>query len=79
MNNKTAGRPKEQNPKDVKLTIRFTEDENKQIEELANKIGMSKSKLIRSIVLGDIDDSKLLQNIGSLPLIQKYKEFVKSL
>ena len=79
MSNKTVGRPKEQNPKDIKLTVRFTEDENKQIEELSNKVGMSKSKLIRNVVLGNIDDTKLLKNIGSLPLIKKYKEFIKSL
>lgn len=79
MKNKTAGRPKEDNPKDIQLSIRFTNDENKQIEELAEKIGMSKAKLIRSIVLGNIDDVKFLQNIGSLPLIKKYKEFVTSL
>lgn len=79
MKNKTVGRPKEENPKDVKLSIRFTNDENKQIEELAEKIGMSKAKLIRNIVLGNIDDVKFLQNIGSLPLIKKYKEFVTSL
>jgi len=79
LNNKTVGRPKEKNPKDVKLTIRFTNDENKQIEELAEKIGMSKAKLIRNIVLGNIDDVNFLENIGSLPLIQKYKKFVTSL
>lgn len=79
MKNKTAGRPKEDNPKDIQLSIRFTHDENRQIEELAEKIGMSKAKLIRSIVLGNIDDVKFLQNIGSLPLIKKYKEFVTSL
>ncbi|PHQ89584.1 MAG: hypothetical protein COB42_06520 [Sulfurimonas sp.] len=79
MKNKIAGRPKEENPKDIQLSIRFTNDENKQIEELAEKIGMSKAKLIRSIVLGNIDDVKFLQNIGSLPLIQKYKKFVASL
>jgi len=79
LKNKTVGRPKEENPKDVKLSIRFTNDENKQIEELAEKIGMSKAKLIRNIVLGNIDDVKFLQNIGSLPLIKKYKEFVTSL
>ena len=79
MSTKTVGRPKDQDPKDIKLTVRFTKDENKQIEELANKIGISKSKLIRSIVLGNIDDLDILKNIGSLPIIQKYKEFVKSL
>lgn len=79
MKNKTAGRPKEKNPKDVQLTIRFTSDENKQIEELAEKIGMSKTKLMRNIILGNIDDVNFLQNIGSLPLIQKYKKFVTSL
>ena len=79
MNSKTVGRPKEQNPKDVKVTIRFTEEENKQIEVLANNVGMSKSKFIRSLVLGNVDDAQLLQNLGSLPLIKKYKEFVKSL
>jgi len=32
LNSRNAGRPKEKNPKDVQLTIRFTSDENKQIE-----------------------------------------------
>lgn len=79
MSNKTIGRPKDQDPKDIKLTVRFTKDENQQIEELANKMGISKSKLIRSIVLGNIDDLDILKNIGSLPIIRRYKEFVESL
>ena len=79
MNNKTVGRPKEKNPKDVQLTIRFTDAESKEITKLAEKVGMSKAKFIRSIVLGNIDDVKFLQNIGSLPLIKKYKEFVNSI
>ena len=56
--------------RDILIQIRVSEEENKKIEELAAKLKMNKSKLIRNIVLGEIEDG-LLVNIGVLPIMQK--------
>lgn len=41
-----AGRPKVQNPKNVRLEIRLTENENKILEECAEKLGTTKTEVI---------------------------------
>lgn len=42
-----AGRPKIDNPKNVRLEIRLTKDENKLLEECANKMHTTKTEVIK--------------------------------
>lgn len=49
------------------------EEENERIEELAKKMGMPKSRLMRNLALGGLDDSEFLQNVGLLPLIKNLR------
>ena len=42
-----AGRPKIDNPKNVRLEIRLTKDENRLLEECANKMHVTKTEVIK--------------------------------
>ena len=61
---------KEKANRDITLRIRITEEENKTLEDLAEKFKMNKSRLIRNLLFGNIDDLKFLEKIKFLPLIQ---------
>ncbi|MBR3397040.1 MAG: CopG family transcriptional regulator [Lachnospiraceae bacterium] len=41
-----VGRPKIEQPKKSRTTIRFTEEQMARLETYANKVGMSKSEII---------------------------------
>ena len=41
-----AGRPRIENPKNVRLEIRLTRQENKILEDCANKLGATKTEVI---------------------------------
>jgi hypothetical protein len=60
--------------RDVLVQFKVTREENEKIEALAEKLKMNKSKLIRNIVLGDIEDSMWI-NMNVLPIMQKAKAF----
>lgn len=70
-----AGRPKEENPRDVKVTVRFTKEENERVEELAKKMGMTKARLMRNLALGGLEDAEFLQRVGILPLVKNLIDF----
>lgn len=70
-----AGRPKEENPRDIKVTVRFTKEENERVEELAKKMGMTKARLMRNLALGGLEDAEFLQKVGILPLVKNLIEF----
>ena len=71
------GRPKkeEAEKRDVEVKIRLTKTENERIQKLADTLRMTKARLMRSIILGDLDDVELLTNIGLIPIIQKTMAF----
>ncbi|AXH12393.1 DUF6290 family protein [Halarcobacter bivalviorum] len=50
------------------IIIRVTEDEEKLISNLAAQLNISKSKLIRNLVLGNIDDVFNYVNMRYLPI-----------
>lgn len=51
---KRVGRPKSDNPKNRRVTIRLTEDEFQTMERVSNKINMTKTEAImRGIELLD--------------------------
>lgn len=60
--------------RDVLVQFKVTQEENEKIEALADKLKMNKSKLIRNIVLGDIEDSMWI-NMNVLPIMQQAKAF----
>ncbi|MCT7609811.1 CopG family transcriptional regulator [Aliarcobacter butzleri] len=75
MSENSVGRPKEENPRNVQLKIKVTEEEARRIEELAEKMGMNKSRLIRNLLLGNLDDAEFLQKIYVLPIAKRIFEW----
>ncbi|WP_320034849.1 hypothetical protein [Halarcobacter sp.] len=73
--NNNVGRPKEENPRNIQLKIKLTEEENKTLEDLAEKFKMNKSRLVRNLLFGNIEDLKFLDKIKFLPLIQNALAF----
>lgn len=75
MNEKKAGRPFKENNKNIQLKILVTEEEAQKIDELAKEMEMSKSRLIRNLVLGGLEDAEFLQKVGILPLVKNLVKF----
>ena len=57
------------------VKIKVTEEEARRIEELAEKMGMNKSRLIRNLSLGNLDDAEFLQKIYVLPIAKRIFEW----
>lgn len=55
---KKMGRPKSENPKDIKLSVRLTESEDELLMRLSTREGITKTELIRRAI------KKLLQDLG---------------
>jgi len=71
----TVGRPKKEDKRDIEIRFRVSKEENERIEELAKKMKMNKSRLIRNVLLGDLRQVEMLNNIGLLPIVQNTLAF----
>lgn len=71
----TVGRPKVEDKRDIEIRFRVSKEENERIEELAKKLKMNKSRLIRNILLGDLGEMEMLSNIGIIPIVQSARAF----
>ena len=69
----------EKENRDIMLRIRITEEENKILEDLSEKFKMNKSRLVRNMIFGEIDDMQFLTKIGFLPFVQKMKAYYNNL
>jgi len=58
--------------KEIKISL--TEEEMNKIEEIAKKIGITKSHLARNIVLVGLEEAEFYQNIGLFDLIKSVKK-----
>ncbi len=59
------------------LTIRVSEEEYKRIENIANKIGIPKTRLARNLIIAGLEDAELLDKLGAFDiakLIEKIRE-----
>lgn len=70
-----VGRPPVEQKRDIEIRFRVSEEENERLEKLAEKLKMNKSRMIRSIVLGEVGDYEILANIGVLPIVQQAMAF----
>ena len=61
------------------LTIRFSDKELEEIEELAKKLDMPKTRLVRNMALAGLEDAKMLDKIGALKGAQKLMDFKERL
>ncbi|XOB61552.1 plasmid mobilization protein [Campylobacterota bacterium DY0563] len=58
--------------KNTTIRFRVSEDELKQIDNLCKFFKMSKSDFIRSVLLGRIDNTNFLLEMGNLPIIKQW-------
>jgi len=65
-----------------RITIRFSPEELKEIEEMAKILEISKTRLIRNMTLAGLEDARILNKIGALKgakLLCDFKErFIKT-
>ena len=65
--------------KEIILRVRLNEDEARIIDELAEKMGMNKSSLIRLLLFANQIDINILKNLKELPLFKRLIDFKVSL
>jgi len=65
--------------KKVSVTVRFEVEELSQIDDLCEKLGISRQQYIRNVSIGDISEVTLLQQIGLFPFIKKLRELREGL
>jgi len=61
------------------LTIRFSDRELAEIEELAKNLDMPKTRFIRNLTLAGLEDAKTLNKIGVLKGAKKLLDFKERL
>ncbi len=57
--------------RDKEIKISLTEEEMKRIEEVAEKIGITKSRLARNLVLTSLEDAELFEKLGLFELAKR--------
>ena len=63
--------------RDKEIKISLTQEEMERIEKIAKKIGMTKSRLARNLVLTGLEDAELLNKLGlfdAVKMIEKIRE-----
>jgi hypothetical protein len=70
MNNQLDGETR-----NITIGIRFTEKEMEEIEKIAKKLDIPKTRLIRNIALIGLKDAKFLDNLGILKGTQRLLEY----
>ncbi len=79
-NSSKMGRPLiDKEPIKNNLTIRFSDRELREIEELAKKLDMPKTRFIRNLTLSGLEDAKTLDKVGVLKGAQKLIDFKERL
>ncbi len=61
------------------LTIRFSDRELAEIEELSEELGIPKTRFIRNLTLSGLADAKALNKIGALKGAKKLIDFKERL
>ncbi len=79
-NSSKMGRPLiDKEPIKNNLTIRFSDRELREIEELAKKLDMPKTRFIRNLTLSGLEDAKTIDKVGVLKGAQKLIDFKERL
>jgi metal-responsive CopG/Arc/MetJ family transcriptional regulator len=60
--------PKNQ-PRDINMGVRMTEDEVAELDKFAKRLKLSRSQLVRNLIICGIDDLRLAQTFGLISLI----------
>lgn len=58
--------------KDITLRFRVDEDEYEKINNIAKKLGLKNSELIRNIIFGRIYSENMLRGLKEIPILENY-------
>jgi DNA-binding Lrp family transcriptional regulator len=72
---KTGPKPESGETRNNPVTVKFTNKELKEIEEIAKNINISRTTLIRNMTLAGLEDAKILNKIGALKGARKLLDF----
>lgn len=61
------------------ISIRFTKSELEEIEKIADKLNLPKTRLIRNIALSGLEEARFFNNIGALKGAKKLLDFKERL
>ena len=56
--------------RDKEIKISLTQEEMERIEKIAQKIGITKSRLARNLVLAGLEDAELLNKLGLFDIVK---------
>ena len=69
----------EKKSKDIKLSFRINEDEYEIINNLAKRLGLKNSDLIRNILFGHIYDERMLKGLKEIPILENYAQMLNQI
>ena len=58
--------------KEIKISL--TEEEMERIEKIAKKIGITKSRLARNLVITSLEDIEILEKLGFIEIVKLLKK-----
>lgn len=76
---KTGPKPEADEARKNLVTIKFTDKELQQIEEIAKNIDIPRTTLIRNMTLSGLSEARILNNFGILKGAKKYLDFKERL
>ena len=77
---KKGRKPKDKITRDTRATVKFSENEMKEIQELSNYLEIPKTVLIRNLTLNGLEEANSLKKLGFLKIakgIIKSSEWLK--
>ena len=60
--------------RDIKFEVRFNKEEMERIEEIAKKLGIPKSRVIRNLTLLGLEDAELYNKLGFFDIVNAIKK-----
>lgn len=76
---KTGPKPEAEETRANAVTVKFTDKELKQIEEIAKSINIPRTTLIRNMTLSGLEDGIILDKLGALKGARKLLDFKERL
>jgi len=65
--------------RNINISIRFSQTEMKEIEEITKELDIPKTRFIRNLALAGLDDAKILNKLGVLKGTKKLVDFKNKL
>jgi len=60
--------------RDIKFEVRFNKEEMERIEEIAKKLGIPKSRVIRNLTILGLEDAELYNKLGFFDIVNAIKK-----